>query len=129
MMNQRLRRLLWIVIVHQSSLIASSGVVAQDEVIRLPAVLPAEPSPPGQLVSHPDSSSVILQSPGDSDVAPATPEPDHPRLPPGVRNGIFQKALFDGTWLAPGGANGMGMSDLQLQGIFALPCPSASRRW
>jgi len=40
-----------------------------------------------------------------------------------VRNGVFQKALFDGTWLAPGGSDGMGMYDLQLQTIFALPCP------
>jgi hypothetical protein len=75
-------------------------------------------------VSHPDSSSQILQSPGDGDVAPAVPQPDQPRLPPGVRNGVFQKVLFDATWLAPGGADGLGTNDLQLQGIFALPCPT-----
>ena len=70
---------------------------------------PADASPPGQLVSHPDSSAQILQAPGESDVAPATPPPDVPTLPPGVRNGFFQKVLFDATWLAPGGADGMGM--------------------
>jgi hypothetical protein len=122
MMNDNLRRLLLIVIIHYSSFIISPCLFAQD-VIRLPAVLPEEQSPPGQLVSHPDSSSEILQSPGDGDVAPATPDPGQPRLPPGVRNGFFQKVLFDATWLAPGGSNGMGVNDLALQSIFALPCP------
>ena len=32
--------------------------------------------------------------------------------------------LFDATWLAPGGANGLGDNDLELQAIFALPCPT-----
>lgn len=100
----------------------SAGLSAQ--VVRLPAVAPADASPPGQLVSHPDSSSQILQAPGEGDVAPATPQPGVPTLPPGVRNGFFQKVLFDSTWLAPGGVNGMGMYDLQLQAIFAMPCPT-----
>ena len=85
---------------------------------------PPGQSPPGQLVSHPDSSSEILQAPGETDVAPASPPPAEPQLPPGVRNGVFQKVLFDATWLAPGGADGMGSNDLQLQAIFALPCPT-----
>ena len=29
----------------------------------------------------------------------------------------------------PGGAGGMGDNDLELQGIFALPCPTIDRRW
>jgi len=123
-MNDKLQRLLLILIIHHSSFIISPCVFAQEGVIRLPAVLPAQASPAGQLVSHPDSSSEILQSPGDGNVAPATPEPGEPRLPPGVRNGVFQKVLFDATWLAPGGPNGMGTNDLQLQSIFALPCPT-----
>ena len=94
------------------------------QVVRLPAVAPSESSPPGRLVSHPDSSAQILQAPGETGVAPATPPPDEPSLPPGVRNGVFQKALFDATWLAPGRNKGMGSTDLQLQAIFALPCPT-----
>ncbi len=96
---------------------------AQD-VVRLPAVVPDEGSAPGQLVSHPDSSSRILQSPGEGDTAGANVSPAAPQLPPGVRSGVFQKLLFDATWLAPGGAGGMGDNDLELQGIFALPCPT-----
>jgi hypothetical protein len=90
------------------------------QVVRLPAVTPPEEGPPGVLLSHPDSSSEILQTPGQNEPALAT-EP--PKLPPGARDGFFQKVLFDGDWLAPGGADGLGMYDLHLQGIFALPCP------
>ena len=94
--------------------------VAAQEVIRLPAVAPEEAGPPGRLVSHPNSSSEILQAPGEGEIAP----PDEPPLPPGVRNGMFQRLLFDAVWLAPGGANGMGVNDHELKGIFALPCPT-----
>jgi hypothetical protein len=102
------------------------------QVVRLPAVAPSDTAtsnsldlpppdemPPGRLVSHPDSSSEILRTPGENDIAVEA----EPKLPPGTRNGFFQKAMFDGTWLAPGGSEGMGMYDLKLQGIFALPCP------
>jgi hypothetical protein len=128
-MNDRLRRLLLVLVIHYSAFALCPSLRAQDivhsqDIVRLPAVIPDEQFPPGQLVSHPDSSSQILQSPGDGDVAPATPDPGQPRLPPGVRNGVFQKLLFDATWLAPGGADGLGTNDLQLQPIFALPCPT-----
>jgi hypothetical protein len=94
------------------------------QVIRLPAVEPPSQSPPGQLVSHPDSAAEILQAPGDLDTAPATPQPDQPQLPPGVRNGVFQKAIFDATWLAPSGGDGLEIGQLHTEGIFALPCPT-----
>jgi hypothetical protein len=128
MMNDELKRRFLRFIVHPSSVfllfcLLPACLMAQD-VIRLPAVAPEEQWPAGQLVSHPDSSSRILQAPGDGDVSPATPSPSEPQLPPGVRNGVFQRLLFDATWLAPGGANGMGMNDLELQGIFAVPCPT-----
>jgi hypothetical protein len=94
------------------------------QVVRLPDVEPQEQGPPGQLVSHPDSSAEILQAPGQTDTAPASAAPLEPQLPPGARNGVFQKVLFDAAWLMPGGADGMGSNDLQLQSIFALPCPT-----
>ena len=132
-MNEKLRQTIGIFILHHSTFIiclcACRCLVAQEQAVRLPAVIPSERSrseqtAPVLLASHPNSSSEILQSPGDGDVAPATPLPDQPRIPPGVRNGMFQKALFDATWLAPGGSDGMGENDLQLQTIFALPCPT-----
>jgi hypothetical protein len=105
------------------ALLLPASLTAQ-EVVRLPAVAPEDQGPPVQLASHPDSSSQILQSPGEGGVAPASPSPAEPHLPPGVRNGVFQRLLFDATWLAPGGASGLGDNDLELQGIFALPCPT-----
>jgi hypothetical protein len=101
-----------------------TGLSAQ--VIRLPAVEPASDGPPGQLVSHPDSSAQILQAPGETGVAAASPPPGQPQIPPGVRDGVFQKVLFEAAYLAPGPspARGLGMDDVQLQGIFAVPCPT-----
>ncbi len=90
------------------------------QVIRLPAVAPPDEGPPGQLVSHPDSSAEILQAPGQNE----PPLETESKLPPGVRNGFFQKVLFDGDWLAGGGSDGLGIEDLHLQGVFALPCPT-----
>ncbi len=121
MMKVTLRLLLLAFIIHHSSFI-----VLYAQVVRLPDVVPPEEGPPALLVSHPDSSSQILQAPGETDVAPATPPPGQPTLPPGVRNGVFQKFLFDYTWLAPGGADGLGSNDVQLQAIFALPCPTVN---
>jgi hypothetical protein len=125
MMNAQKLLLACAFIIHHSSfIIFFFPACVSAQVMRLPAVEPSDSSPPGQLVSHPDSSSEILQAPGQTDTAPATPPPAEPQLPPGVRDGFFQKVLADATWLAPGGADGMGTNDLQLQGIFALPCPT-----
>ena len=132
-MNRAPRRLLLIFIIHHSSfiiLLISRLLFAQDQVIRLPAVVPPEESPPGQLVSHPIRRREILQAPGETDVAPATPPPGEPRIPPGVRNGVFQKLLFDDTWLAPAAANGMGMQRRAVAGHLRAALPDASiRRW
>ncbi len=89
------------------------------QVVRLPAVIPEEEKYPGQLVSHPDSSAEILQAPGGtaSDV-PAQPPSD-------VRPGVFQKIIFNGTWLAGGNdSRSFGQDDLESKLILALPCPT-----
>ncbi|MEN6557179.1 MAG: hypothetical protein ABFC54_03260, partial [Thermoguttaceae bacterium] len=93
--------------------------MSAQEVVRLPAVDPLSPSPPGQLVSHPNSSSDILQSPGDIALSSSTTT----AIPSDVRNGVFQKVLFDATWLAAGKSDGLGINDMELQTIFAIPCP------
>jgi len=137
MMNDECRQMFWSVIHHSSFIIhrfpprlavfsavwLAAGCLSA-QVMRLPAVTPPEQGPPGQLVSHPDSPAEILQAPGETGAAPEAPAPSEPQLPPGVRNGFFQKVLFDYTWLAPGGADGLGVNDIELQGVFALPCPT-----
>jgi len=60
----------------------------------------------------------VLSEPGGVQSA----EPTEP--PSDVRPGMFQKLIFEGTWLAPGGWRGLGESDLKLEAILALPCPT-----
>ena len=88
--------------------------------VRLPVVVPSEGRSPGLLVSHPDSSSEILQAPGSQDPAFA----ESSDLPDGARPGVFQKLIFDGTWLASGRASGFGMSDLSLKTVLGFPMPT-----
>jgi hypothetical protein len=90
------------------------------QVVRLPEVVPEEQNYPGQLVSHPDSSSEILQAPGGSaaDVPAEPPKSD-------VRPGMFQKLIFNGTWLAGGNnSRSFGQNDLEAKIILAVPCPT-----
>ncbi len=48
-----------------------------------------------------------------------------PTLAPGARPGVFQKAVFQSTWLAEGRkAEDFGMVDLELWGDFGFACPS-----
>ena len=95
-------------IIHHSSFSFPPCLFAQDEVIRLPAVVPEEPGPPGQLVRIP-----IRRRRFCSRRATATwPRPRRSRPSRGFRRAcgtdFSKKLLFDATWLAPGGTNGMG---------------------
>jgi len=92
---------------------------ARAEVIRLPAVAPPEDRLPGRLVSHPDSSAEVLQSPANSD-----PAMDSAELPPGTRKGAFQKLVFSETWLASGASRGFGVNDLELRMVLGFPFPT-----
>jgi hypothetical protein len=90
------------------------------QVVRLPAVIPEDQKYPGLLVSAPDSSAEILQAPGGTiaDVPAESPRTD-------VRPGMFQKLIFNATWLARGaGSRGFGQNDLESKIILALPCPT-----
>jgi hypothetical protein len=89
------------------------------QVVRLPEVIPEEEKYPGQLVSHPDSAAEILQAPGGTvaDVPAQSPSD--------VRQGMFQKLIFNGTWLAGGtDSRSFGQNDLESKVILALPCPT-----
>ena len=129
-MNVRARRLCWAFIIHHSSFIiwlVPASLSAQ--VVRLPAVEPPSQSPPGQLVSHPDSPAEILQAPGTTDVAPASPPPDEPQLPPGVRNGVFQKVLLDPVGLPRAVATAWKSATFTWRGFSRCHVQRATRRW
>ena len=42
----------------------------------------------------------------------------------GARPGVFQKLLFEGSWLPRNGENGFGFDTLELKAVFGLPCPT-----
>ena len=57
----------------------------------------------------------------------AVPEPEEvaklvePQLPPGARNGIFQKIFFTGTWLPQLEGDNLGWGDLETGIVFGFP--------
>jgi hypothetical protein len=89
------------------------------QVVRLPAVIPEEEKNQVQLVSHPDSMAETVQSPGGTAAdVPTQPASD-------ARPGMFQKIIFNGTWLAGGNdSRSFGQNDLESKIILALPCPT-----
>ena len=91
---------------------------AAQQVFRLPAVVPLNRADPVRLASYPASAAELVQAPGQLDI------PTEPERPSGARSGMFQKLLVTGTWLAPGGGDNIGMSELELRSILALPIPS-----
>lgn len=120
----RLCRLAFAIVIYSGA----SRLLAQ--VVRLPAVVPAQESYPGRLVSHPrpfggawgcptdGRAAQLLQAPGE----PALPE--HPERPPDARPGMFQKLILDGEWITRSGNDGFGLSSMQLKTVLALPIPS-----
>lgn len=106
---------------------------------------------PYALASYPDASDEPYQEPGEPD-APAwllppagqtSPagsimrddsgrgdalilrEPDGPKgPPPGTRAGVFQKLILKGAWMPALNDRGIGMSDIELSTVLALPMPT-----
>ncbi len=116
----------------------ATALPATGQVTRLPAV-DLSPSPyPGRQTGYPDSTSEILQRPGGpglpAHLEPPGFQPQWPAdeallpqpspTPPGVREGVFQKLIFDGGWGPRLGRDGLGMSELQLKAVLALPFPT-----
>ena len=100
--------------------LAATPVAGQiaGQVVRLPAVVPPDRSFPGRLVSHPDSPAELVQAPGQSEMQ------TEPELPAGARPGMLQRQIATFTWLAPGGGDDLGLGELELKAILALPIPS-----
>jgi hypothetical protein len=98
------------------ALFFSAGLL-KAQVVRLPPVV-AEEVRPIRLASFPDSAADVILAPGEIDVVE---DPDRPR---DARPGMFQKIVFEGTWLAGGSGDNFGMSELEFETILALPIPS-----
>lgn len=48
----------------------------------------------------------------------------NPDRPPDARDGMFQKLIFNSNWLDAGGSQGLGMVEMDLRTVLALPCPT-----
>lgn len=122
---------------------------AEAQVIALPPVEPAPPAfppsfqAPGWEPFRPDApipnlaieneeAAVVpaanlevedgLPSPYPSSLAPQQPlDPDRP---PDARDGMFQKLIFTSAYFDAGGSDGLGITELDLSAVLALPIPS-----
>ncbi|MDD4267053.1 MAG: hypothetical protein PHN77_02400 [Thermoguttaceae bacterium] len=125
---------------------------AEGQIVSLPPV--AETPFPGRLSSHPDSAAELPQffdrpqldidqsaadralprgiAPGgEESLAPirgaaslAPEQPVDPDRPPDARDGMFQKLIFTSAYLDSGGSDGLGVTELDLRTVLALPIPS-----
>jgi hypothetical protein len=70
----------------------------------------------------PDAAAVATASaPGAGSDGATSPATDLTR---GARPGVFQKLLFEGTWLPRTGQNGFAFDTLELKMVLGLPCPT-----
>ncbi|MCR4413964.1 MAG: hypothetical protein NUV77_16230 [Thermoguttaceae bacterium] len=107
-------------------LVATAIPLAAQEVRRLP---PVEDGglPEGRLMEHREERADFGRSAALADIPlpEPLPPPDGDELPPGARDGVFQKATLESTWLAPGsGASGVGVTDVEVKSVFGFPCPT-----
>ena len=110
-------RPIFVLTIATAALATGAGPLAA-QIMRLPAVEAGVPGPSGQVLPCQDLSADVTAPPAE------TPAPPEPELPPGARAGVFQKLLFNGTWLASGGADGLGIGDLELKTVLGFPCPT-----
>lgn len=101
-----------------------ASVRAEGPIMRLPPITADEP------VSEPSAPEGILLSgtePIDRLTDPPVPAPTKQvnEPPDDYRDGFFQKLLVTGAWFPKGGQESLGVSEMELQGWFALPCPTA----
>jgi len=87
----------------------------------------AGPPPPAQMPPPDSSFDPILDETLDPALGPvmgAGEQQDEGDLPPGARQGIFQKLTLEGAWLPRMGDRGVGMNDVKLQTVLAVPFPT-----
>lgn len=78
------------------------------------------PGMPGPGILIDPATGLPAVPPSEACLGEASPE----AKPSDIRNGFFQKAIFDATWLPRQGSAGLGMTDLEVKLAVALPLPT-----
>ncbi len=102
------------------------GQVVSEGVPYQPSVLftgPVAPTTQGKQFSPPLDSSlrVATLTPNAVLNADEFTKATEPQVPPGARNGIFQKLFFTGTWLPQLDGDNLGWGDLETGIVFGFP--------
>jgi hypothetical protein len=99
------------------------GEVASAPGVPAPVVIVPAQDAPTTVPACPAYSSLGAAScPPEAACCEIAPQPQsEPALPPGTRNGVFQKLKFTGAWLPRLDDDSLGMSDLQVDVVFGLP--------
>ncbi len=140
------RSLFWTVVL--VALVQASR--ASGQVHRLPSVMPASEAYVARALSHPDSPAELPQpvpeflfpNPSRAD-SPWEVPGSHDRVflgeietscdsalqinpdrPPDARDGCLQKLTLTSNWLAAGGSQGLGIVEMDLRTVLAVPCPT-----
>ena len=77
----------------------------------------------------PPARTLYAENPGIEDYADLSPTPRSTelylsRFPSNKRTGVFQRVNFNTFWVPKSGSNGLGMTELDLSAMFALPLPT-----
>ncbi len=83
-------------------------------------VCPPMVAQPGYLITTPPPVFLPLIAEGSNDTLLSTAE-DETVLPPGTRDGIFQKIFFTGTWLPQLDGGSLGWGDLETGVVLGFP--------
>jgi hypothetical protein len=75
---------------------------------------------PGFLMTAPPPGLLPLTAEGDPESVLSAAE-DEPSLPPGTRDGVFQKIFFTGTWLPQLDGDSLGWGDLESGIVLGFP--------
>ncbi len=142
----------WLPAILGAWLLLLGRAAAQTDVVPLPPVSSTFDKFPGRVVSHPDSTSELplpfFESPqfrhpyrplphsmvpneaisesslNDPEGSQLLAPQKNPDLPLDARNGCFQKLIFTSAYLDSGDPHGLGITEMDLRTILALPIPS-----
>lgn len=115
-----------IITVDGAQLVYPATTAAPVQTLGGPVILGPPPGPTGPANAawqpYPGSAGLVAD-PSAPPIYPSTPEPSKSKslIPPGSRDGVFQKVNFSATYLPQFASDSMGWIDLRTEVVFGLP--------